>query len=321
MPRKSEAHIASTWKRYFALTVDSTLISFGLALLLWNSIVSGLWVPSPLLEEMELPWGILLQMVIGSSAYWALSQKLWGGSPGKMLFGLRIVDAKSKKPISWRQSILRTISSWLNLLFGIAPVLVALLRLDRRQLSDLIAGTVVVQGQPRNSPPQVRRILASVLIVLFGISGLISARDLSKKFQMRSSGLLVKMQPSKRADPIDLAARKSELDRQLAVQKFEKEGREFARGKLHSQCLTEVFGRMPACEDQPNPHCHTELQGFLGECLSSGGAEPSTCNNVPQPDSAETRNWIRHKCAEKNIHNNVGCGRVLAAVQDFCHKK
>jgi uncharacterized RDD family membrane protein YckC len=79
--------------------------------------------------------------------YYFLSEGLWGATPAKLLFGLRVRSLAGGR-CSWLQAGIRTVLRVIEVnpfLFGGLPAGIAILATTRRQrLGDLWAGTVVV---------------------------------------------------------------------------------------------------------------------------------------------------------------------------------
>jgi uncharacterized RDD family membrane protein YckC len=74
----------------------------------------------------------------------------FGGSPAKLLMGLRVVDVASGSRLDYRQAMLReTVGKLLGALLLVGPA-IALFRPDRRALHDLVSRSVVkrVRGAP-----------------------------------------------------------------------------------------------------------------------------------------------------------------------------
>ena len=75
--------------------------------------------------------------------YFVWSLMRFGGSPAKLLMGLRIIDVDTGERLDYRQAILREmVGKVLGGVFLISP-LVALTRQDRRGLHDWISNSVV----------------------------------------------------------------------------------------------------------------------------------------------------------------------------------
>jgi hypothetical protein len=80
----------------------------------------------------------------------AICWKLWSATPGKMLMGMKIVDADTEKPITNRQIILRTLGYIPS--FGIFFLGIFWISFNKRHQGwhDKIAGTVVIY------PPKIK---------------------------------------------------------------------------------------------------------------------------------------------------------------------
>jgi uncharacterized RDD family membrane protein YckC len=102
-------------------------------------------------------WLVLLTL-IPSFLYEAVLTKLFGGTPMKLAFGMRVVQASEGGPIEWKGSIIR----WaVPGAFGIVPVIGALASLVvtivslvflfsdklRQTVSDKVAKTLVVKAR------------------------------------------------------------------------------------------------------------------------------------------------------------------------------
>lgn len=93
-------------------------------------------------------WELLFQLSV--LAITLVFWKKWSGAtPGKKVFNIKIVDAKTFQAISNKQAIIRSLGyvlSTLPLLFGF---LMAALRSDKRTLHDLVAGTAVIYDETK----------------------------------------------------------------------------------------------------------------------------------------------------------------------------
>jgi uncharacterized RDD family membrane protein YckC len=90
-----------------------------------------------------------LSLAIGALAE-ALQLMLFGGSVGKLIFGLRVADAKSGKPASWPRLALRAALKALSvyLLSAIPFIFLGLTAFgnpERRSGFDFFAGTKVIR--------------------------------------------------------------------------------------------------------------------------------------------------------------------------------
>jgi len=93
--------------------------------------------------QTSMKWEFLFEalVLIITIVFW----REWGGTtPGKKLLGIKIVDAKTKKDITNKQAITRSLGYIPStLLFGIGFLMV-IFRKDKRALHDLLADTIVV---------------------------------------------------------------------------------------------------------------------------------------------------------------------------------
>jgi uncharacterized RDD family membrane protein YckC len=93
----------------------------------------------------------ILPAIAGVSAYlgyFFVSESFWGGSPGKLLFGLRVRRLTGER-CSVRQIGIRTLLRLIEvnpLLLGGLPACISIVCTQRRQrIGDLLAGSVVVR--------------------------------------------------------------------------------------------------------------------------------------------------------------------------------
>lgn len=133
------------WRRAVAYTIDASItcavLSTPCAAIVLGMIIS----PEP--GQLSAPAAVL----VGASClvafplgfgYFLLRDALRGGSPGKRVCGLRVVDARSGAPCRTVQSVVRNL---ILLAIGAADLLVPLFRADGRRIGDTVAGTVVVR--------------------------------------------------------------------------------------------------------------------------------------------------------------------------------
>ena len=84
--------------------------------------------------------------------YFAVGWGLVGATPGKLCFGLRIVDHRGRRPIGLSRAFLRLAAySVSSVTFGLGHTLIVL-RPDHRALHDLLAGTWVVHRKADTAP-------------------------------------------------------------------------------------------------------------------------------------------------------------------------
>lgn len=88
----------------------------------------------------QMSWHIYVIM-----AYMVLCWHFWSATPGKMLFRLVVVDAKTYKPLGDWQSIIRAFGYLIALApFGLGIIWIALDK-KKRGWHDILAGTVVMK--------------------------------------------------------------------------------------------------------------------------------------------------------------------------------
>jgi hypothetical protein len=106
-----------------------------------NSELMRLLVDSGKLTEMLISSTTqMLVLLIASAVCW----KIWSATPGKMLLGMKIVDAASEKPISNRQILLRSLGYIISCSVFFMGILWISLDKRRQGWHDKIAGTTVV---------------------------------------------------------------------------------------------------------------------------------------------------------------------------------
>ena len=120
--------------------IQNTLNSIGPTLI--ASLQMTTWVP--LTEEQMVPFFIHVGHGFLYFFYFCATLSKFGGSPGKLLLGLRVVDAKTGSKISFGRALAREsfgkVLSTLPLAVGWG---MAFMRSDSRTLHDLVAGTRV----------------------------------------------------------------------------------------------------------------------------------------------------------------------------------
>lgn len=108
-------------------------------------------------------YGPLLQATGGAPGHWqtglhllvllivAMMWKTRGGTPGKLLLGIRVVDAKTRGPLSFPRALGRGVACAVTLLTLGLGYLWLMLDPKRQALHDKLAGTLVVHA-PRKPP-------------------------------------------------------------------------------------------------------------------------------------------------------------------------
>ncbi len=118
----------------------------------------------------HIPWQVFIWHIVLGLIY-ILMLKNFSTSPGKFVFGIRVIELKDRSlNLSWKIAVTRVLSKNLlsRVIFDI-PQAVAFFRKDRLQLADIIAKTQVVQfGEPKGEIKP--RIIIGLLIIILGFS-------------------------------------------------------------------------------------------------------------------------------------------------------
>jgi uncharacterized RDD family membrane protein YckC/tetratricopeptide (TPR) repeat protein len=113
-----------------------------------------------------------LTLVIVGTSYQALFLRFFGGTPGKLLFGLRVVDFWSGSKPSLKDAYLRSFVWWFNTALFFVPHLGVISNKNRRPMHDRLGDTVVVSINGRAaSYPSIRESLVaqSLTALVLGI--------------------------------------------------------------------------------------------------------------------------------------------------------
>lgn len=149
---------AGFWIRFTAYLVDFLILGSMVALvtlpwadLLEASQTAALAEVKKAAPDFKILWHFwLLVLAINVPAnflYFVGFNGAWGATPGKLILGLRILDANGG-PIGFKRAFLRHCAEWITrLTFGLGFLLV-LFTPEKRALHDLIARTRVVWFRP-----------------------------------------------------------------------------------------------------------------------------------------------------------------------------
>jgi hypothetical protein len=91
----------------------------------------------------ESSWGILIILFMWQFLYFASALAATSKTPGKVLLGLKVVNNADGTPVTATRAMVRTLFLHLSI-WSIVGVLCGVMRKDRRELHDIIAGTGVV---------------------------------------------------------------------------------------------------------------------------------------------------------------------------------
>ncbi|MBF0107061.1 MAG: RDD family protein [Deltaproteobacteria bacterium] len=140
------------WVRFVATIIDGLIINF---VTLPLGVLFGL-VPNVLSAFVDESLGGILIVVstainyivsiAAATLYYGLFYKKKGATPGKMVFGLRVVDSETGNFIGIGRTFLREfIGKILSMLILMIGYIMAGFRGDKKALHDLIFGTQVLQ--------------------------------------------------------------------------------------------------------------------------------------------------------------------------------
>jgi len=149
-PHPALGEPAGFWIRLAAYSVDSAIVS--LPVLIASSVwafwllqqgEAGLTELTPRVFLLPIIGGAvsLVLSVVYPAYFWALR----GATPGKRLFGLRVLSMDGETPIGWQRAMLRVIGYMINgLVMGIGFLLIAVSE-EKRGLHDRLADTRVLR--------------------------------------------------------------------------------------------------------------------------------------------------------------------------------
>lgn len=138
-------HYAGFWIRFAASLVDSVILIVVLGVPL--ALIFGVDSMDFNATDPGLVVNLIQYVVPVALTVWFWVKYL--GTPGKMLFGLRIVDANTGRALSTPQAIGRYLGYYVSLIpFMLGFIWVAF---DSRKqgFHDKLAGTVVIYGSPK----------------------------------------------------------------------------------------------------------------------------------------------------------------------------
>ncbi|CAM4312624.1 RDD family protein [Acinetobacter pragensis] len=146
--QSSEFEYAGFWERVGASLIDMIILLTATYPILWL-FYRGDWeriFATGLSEQPQVFWFDILANYILPFAYTVIVWLLWSASPGKILLGMKIVDAETGQNIDLKQSIIRYIGYFpAMMVFMIGIFWVAF---DKRKQGwhDKMANTVVIRN-------------------------------------------------------------------------------------------------------------------------------------------------------------------------------
>lgn len=177
----------------------SSLRRFAARMVDWT-VTQVVWVPAWIQlamayfrgEELIASWWAVAGGLSLSFLYYFLFYGTLGATIGKLIFGLRVVNAHdSRQKINWSQALIRTLADYLSFFFSLAPYSLALLRKDRTHLVDWIAETRVVQNNQTDKTVKQRWVVGSVLTLYFLFSGVAGAFRFFHYVKLTEVGVVV----------------------------------------------------------------------------------------------------------------------------------
>jgi uncharacterized RDD family membrane protein YckC len=181
---------ANSFRRFFAYIVDKVVIFFlyfFLYLPVWIQI-SVSWLAD---RTFEIRWHWLIICFLLQFAYRWCFLKTLGGTLGKLLMGLRLVNRRTGEPLSWMQAFLRVLTDQLSLLFGPAHQMLLFARFDRTHLADWVAETQVRQLAENSAQPKRNIPMAIFLCLYFALTSYLSIYQLVQRSEWSSQSLIV----------------------------------------------------------------------------------------------------------------------------------
>lgn len=179
--------VASTYRRIFAFIFDSFISQ-----IFWIPVtiqIIGSWLKS---QEIQFDFRWVILSFALSFGYRVLFNYFLGGTVGKLLFGLRLVNKNDpEKGLGLLQAVIRVLAEQLSLFFSLAPQSLMFLRFDRTHVADWVAETRVVQLFERNAPPKRRPVVAILFFVYFLITGFSAAYNLVRTSSIEKGQVLL----------------------------------------------------------------------------------------------------------------------------------
>ena len=103
--------------------------------------------------QVSLKWEILFEVavILVTILFWRSNK---GATPGKKFVSIKIVDAKTLQEIDAKQAITRSLGYIASILIFMIGFLMVAFRKDKRGLHDLLAGTIVIYEESKESTLQ-----------------------------------------------------------------------------------------------------------------------------------------------------------------------
>lgn len=190
-----KVYTPDSWKRILAYGFDSFFSGlFYLPFL----IQVRFFLQSEAIYEIH-PFWLISCFSLNFISHWLFLYFL-GGTPGKLLFSLRVVNAHDPaRSLGLMQALLRVLTDQLKLFFGGAFRVLSWLRHDRTHLSDWVAETRVIQFSPRKDIPQRRIIFSTISFLILIQIGWLRAYKTIQKVEWNGKVLIISTHNSRNA--------------------------------------------------------------------------------------------------------------------------
>ena len=149
------------WPRAGAWIIDQALIIIALIVVV---IFIGAWSED---------WDIAVAF-LGLIVYSTFFLKVYGATPGKMLYGLKVIDEKTDGELNFEKSLGRSLSYFISsIALGFGFWKIAFDKEKRRGWHDRLAGTIVLQKEYNKPRAIILTIIATIFylwLVIYGYS-------------------------------------------------------------------------------------------------------------------------------------------------------
>jgi len=229
--------------------------------------------------------------------YTLLFWKYTFSTPGKMLFHLKIVDAKTRTPPSMGKLVLRYLAYFISLIpLGLGYLWVAWDK-KKQGFHDKIAGTLIVTSLPEGKTKDKHLVWKVILsLLLAGTLLLVGAVGAGMVWWSRN---------------------KDTVGKQLGetLKSMNEEAVQFGKTHTQKECLEEALLRHDDCGSFP---CHIKNNIFLIETLRSGQPSRGFCEDVPKTTQfMKTVTW-RVKICDDLGRSGDYCRNLMGTVQKHC---
>jgi uncharacterized RDD family membrane protein YckC len=175
---------ARSWRRLSAYFVDQFILNVFL-----GPFYLGFFKQILSVGVVKINFVHVLAYFMVQFFYFACFYYFFSATPGKWLFGLRLINNNTGDEPTLSQVFLRVLSEFLLGVFGMTFRSLALFRLDRRHVSDWIAETRVVQVYPRLLPPSRRWFIGLIMFLYFFFTSFGAQYSLIQKSQLNGTEL------------------------------------------------------------------------------------------------------------------------------------